>query len=60
MNAVVAACYLLLVTPAAVESVLDGVWPVAPAARGGPPRRCCSGGATRSQWWLWWRCLRWA
>ncbi|MET1021444.1 MAG: histidine kinase [Arthrobacter sp.] len=29
MDAVVAACYLLLVTPTAVESVLDGVWPVA-------------------------------
>ncbi|WP_144672360.1 sensor histidine kinase [Arthrobacter sp. U41] len=29
MDAVVVACYLLLVTPTAVESVLDGVWPVA-------------------------------
>ncbi|HEX9225054.1 MAG TPA: histidine kinase [Arthrobacter sp.] len=29
MDAVVAACYLLLVTPTAVESVLDGAWPVA-------------------------------
>ena len=29
MDAVVVACYLLLVTPTAVESALDGVWPVA-------------------------------
>ena len=29
MDAVVVACYLLLVTPTAVESVLDGVWPAA-------------------------------
>jgi signal transduction histidine kinase len=29
MDAVVVACYLLLVTPAAVESVLDGAWPAA-------------------------------
>ena len=52
------ACYLLLVTPTAVESVLDGVWLAAlllAAAAG----LCCSGGATRSQWWPWWRCSRW-
>ncbi|HSO92123.1 MAG TPA: histidine kinase [Arthrobacter sp.] len=29
MDAVVVACYLLLVTPAAAEAVRDGVWPVA-------------------------------
>ncbi|MDR7082006.1 signal transduction histidine kinase [Arthrobacter ginsengisoli] len=29
MDAVVVACYLLLVTPTAVESVLDGAWPAA-------------------------------
>ncbi|KUM39339.1 sensor histidine kinase [Arthrobacter sp. EPSL27] len=29
MDAVVVACYLVLVTPTAVESVLDGVWQVA-------------------------------
>jgi signal transduction histidine kinase len=29
MDALVVACYLLLVTPTAVESVLDGAWPVA-------------------------------
>ena len=29
MDAVVVACYLLFVTPTVVESVLDGVWPVA-------------------------------
>ena len=30
MDAVVVVCYVLLATPTAVESVLDGVWPVAP------------------------------
>lgn len=29
MDAVVVACYLLLVTPTAAESIRDGVWPVA-------------------------------